>query len=57
MKTLPDPLEFVWDPGNSGKNEQKHRVSDQEAEEPFFDEKKQGNHDDAKHEDAYNLQG
>ncbi len=40
MKTLPDPLEFVWDPGNSGKNEQKHRVSDQEAEEPFFDEKK-----------------
>lgn len=40
MKTLPEPLAFVWDPGNSGKSERKHRVSDQEAEEPFFDKKK-----------------
>ena len=40
MKTLPKPLKFVWDPGNSSKNERKHRVSDQEAEEPFFDTKR-----------------
>lgn len=32
-------VEFEWDEGNSGKN-QKHEVSDQEAEEPFFSERK-----------------
>lgn len=40
MKTLPEPAQFVWDRGNSTKNEQKHGVSDQEAEEPFFDKKR-----------------
>ena len=40
MKTLMDPAQFVWDQGNSAKNEQKHGVSDQEAEEPFFDKKR-----------------
>ncbi|MCX6792072.1 MAG: BrnT family toxin [Candidatus Gottesmanbacteria bacterium] len=40
MKTLPEPIAFLWDRGNSKKNEQKHGVSDQEAEEPFFDKKR-----------------
>ncbi len=30
---------FQWDKGNSGKNSQKHKVSDQECEEVFFDGK------------------
>lgn len=40
MKTLPEPVHFVWDRGNSTKNEQEHSVSNQEAEEPFFDKKR-----------------
>jgi hypothetical protein len=40
MKTLPKPVAFLWDRGNSKKNEHKHRVSDQESEEPFFDKKR-----------------
>jgi len=40
MKTLPEPIAFVWDRGNSKKNEHKHGVSDQESEEPFFDKKR-----------------
>lgn len=40
MKTLPKPIEFVWDKGNSAKNQKKHNVTDQEAEESFTDEKK-----------------
>lgn len=40
MKTLPDPSAFVWDRGNSKKNEHKHGVTDQESEEPFFDNKR-----------------
>jgi uncharacterized DUF497 family protein len=40
MKTLPRSIAFLWDRGNSGKSERKHRISDQEAEEPFFDKKK-----------------
>ncbi len=39
MKVLNKPIEFDWDKGNSGKNE-KHGVSDKEAEEIFFDNKK-----------------
>ena len=31
---------FDWDEGNTGKNWEKHRVSDQECEEVFFDENK-----------------
>lgn len=38
MITLPRPLEFLWDEGNSVKSKRKHGISDQEAEEPFFDE-------------------
>lgn len=30
---------FQWDRGNSGKNWDKHKVSDQECEEAFFDGK------------------
>ena len=40
MKPLPVPCAFLWDRGNSVKNEKKHKVSDQEAEEPFFDKKR-----------------
>ena len=40
MKTLMEPKQFLWDRGNSGKNLQKHGVSDQEAEELFFDKNK-----------------
>ena len=29
---------FEWDEGNSGKNEQKHGVTDREAEEIFFNQ-------------------
>lgn len=37
---LSEPIEFQWDQGNIDKNKKKHRVSDQESEEVFFDEKK-----------------
>jgi len=40
MKVLNSPLEFNWDKGNSGKNFQKHKVSDGECEEAFFDPRK-----------------
>jgi hypothetical protein len=40
MKTLPEPIAFLWDRGNSGKSERRHGVPDREAEEPFFDKKK-----------------
>lgn len=40
MKTLPEPILFEWDRGNTAKNHKKHRVTDQEAEEAFGDEKK-----------------
>lgn len=38
--TLPDVLIFEWDEGNSTKNWTKHAVTDDEAQEPFFDERK-----------------
>ena len=41
-------MEFEWDGGNSNKSFKKHRVSDQEAEEAFFDQKKV-HHTDAIH--------
>ena len=34
---MKNPKSFEWDKGNSGKNWQKHKVSDQECEEVFFD--------------------
>lgn len=33
-------MEFEWDKGNSGKNLKSHHISDEEAEEPFFDDLK-----------------
>lgn len=33
-------MEFEWDKGNVGKNLKKHHVSDQEAEQAFFDQDK-----------------
>lgn len=35
--TLPKPLVFEWDKGNKGKNWEKHKVTNDEAEEAFFD--------------------
>lgn len=40
MFILKEPVAFEWDQGNKGKNFEKHRVTDEECEEVFFDEKK-----------------
>jgi len=40
VKTVEDPICFEWDEGNSQKNWIKHKVSVQEAQQVFFDEKK-----------------
>ncbi|MBU1705985.1 BrnT family toxin [Patescibacteria group bacterium] len=40
MAILNKPIEFEWDEGNSGKNWARHKVSDQECEEAFFDNNK-----------------
>lgn len=40
MMILPHPLAFEWDRGNKAKNLNKHKVTDQECEEIFFDEDK-----------------
>ena len=40
MKILDNPDEFQWDKGNKGKNYLKHKVTDQECEEAFFDQNK-----------------
>ncbi len=37
MKISNKPIEFEWDKGNSGKNLARHKVTDQECEETFFD--------------------
>ena len=37
MLTLRPPVEFLWDKGNINKNYIKHKVSDWECEEAFFD--------------------
>ena len=34
------PIVFAWDTGNSQKNWKKHGISNEQAEETFFDEKK-----------------
>lgn len=36
MRIIPDPLSFEWDSGNISKNLKKHNVTNQEAEEIFF---------------------
>lgn len=40
MKVLREPMEFDWDQGNRSKNFLRHRVSDTECEEVFFDHRK-----------------
>jgi len=40
MKGLIKITEFEWDKGNTDKNWEKHRVSDEECEEVFFDPNK-----------------
>ena len=40
MKILDNPDEFQWDKGNKGKNYLKHKVTDEECEEAFFDQNK-----------------
>ncbi len=37
---LPDLLSFEWDHGNEHKNWAKHKVTGEEAEEAFYDEKR-----------------
>ena len=37
MELFKDPLEFEWDAGNQEKNLVKHRVTNAECEEMFFD--------------------
>lgn len=37
MRFFAEPIEFEWDKGNIGKNE-KHAISDSQAEEPFNDD-------------------
>lgn len=41
MLFFKEPVEFAWDRGNRDKNLVKHKVSDEECEEVFFDEEKQ----------------
>ena len=40
MKVVSNVLQFEWDQGNRGKNFKKHRVTDEECEEAFFDPEK-----------------
>jgi len=40
MLRIKEPIEFVWDKGNIDKSWKKHRVTNQEREEMFFDENK-----------------
>ena len=40
MKILDNVDQFQWDKGNKGKNYLKHKVTDQECEEAFFDQNK-----------------
>ena len=40
MVVIDHPSEFQWDKGNKGKNYFKHKVTDQECEEAFFDQQK-----------------
>jgi len=40
MRIFRQPLIFDWDKGNKGKNLQKHKVSNEECEEVFFDSQK-----------------
>lgn len=38
--TIKEPIEFIWDKGNKDKNWLKHKITNRECEEIFFDENK-----------------
>lgn len=61
MRIFRTPLEFEWDQGNKGKNFQKHKVTDEECEEVFFDLRKKILrdilHSHSKKEERYILLG
>lgn len=40
MEVLKELIRFIWDKGNIDKNWKKHKVSNKECEEVFFDESK-----------------
>lgn len=40
MKIFPKIIQFQWDKGNIDKNFKKHKITDTECEEIFFDDKK-----------------
>jgi len=40
MLTIKEPVEFIWDKGNKDKNWIKHKVTNRECEEVFFDKNK-----------------
>lgn len=40
MVVIQEPIEFQWDRGNVDKNQRKHKVSEKESEEVFFDNKR-----------------
>jgi len=40
MKVVRNVLQFEWDQGNRGKNFKRHKVTDEECEEAFFDPEK-----------------
>lgn len=59
MKTFVEPIVFDWDEGNIDKNWKKHKISDTEAEEAFFDENKKTSKDPlhSKDEEGFILLG
>jgi hypothetical protein len=59
MVIIDSPNEFLWDKGNKEKNFLKHKVTDQESEESFFDQKKKIFKDvlHSNNEDRYILLG
>lgn len=40
MEVLPRPIKFIWDEGNIDKNWMRHKVTNRECEEVFFDKNK-----------------
>jgi hypothetical protein len=59
MKIFKGPIEFEWDQANRDKNLLKHRVTDEECEEVFFDTRKRFLKDvlHSNHESRYILIG
>ena len=59
MIKISEPMRFQWDKGNKDKNWEKHKVSDKECEEIFFDESKKIYKDKlhSEKEDRYILLG